>query len=474
MSYLVKNEVCSVSGALLLNPKKYKEVEEKLIEILTRAEDRGRDSFGVVVVDEDGSVRGVRGIGRFSEHKDEVRGLLNERSRVVVANNRAEPTTEYVRFKKQTDIQPFEGNRYVVSHNGVIANDAELERKYELTRASRIDSAILPPFLDKVWDGSLEGLVKALNEVRGSFALVIADKRRPDRIFLAQNFKPLYMMYDPELEAFFFTSLDSYFQVSPNEPKNVTKLEPYSAYEVDVNKNVTKLELLPEPKRKRALVIASGGLDSTVAATKLLREGWEVTLLHFNYHHKAEEREREAVRKIAEYLNVPLIEINTDLFRMIGHTNLLKGEGEVSKERKGEAGAEFAHEWVPARNLVFYSVAIAIAEAYDFDAVVSGVNLEESGAYPDNEMEFVRMLSKVAPYAVRPNKKVELLMPVGNLVKHEIVRLGVEIGAPLHLTWSCYEGGEKHCGRCGPCYMRKWAFKINGLKDPVEYEDPSL
>jgi len=123
---------------------------------------------------------------------------------------------------------------------------------------------------------------------------------------------------------------------------------------------------------------------------------------------------------------------------------------------------------------VFYSVAIAIAEAYDFDAVASGVNLEESGAYPDNEMEFVRLLSKVAPYAVRPNKKVELLMPVGNLVKHEIVRLGVEIGAPLHLTWSCYEGGEKHCGKCGPCYMRKWAFKINGLKDPVEYEDPSL
>nr|MCG2909665.1 7-cyano-7-deazaguanine synthase [Stygiolobus sp.] len=64
----------------------------------------------------------------------------------------------------------------------------------------------------------------------------------------------------------------------------------------------------------------------------------------------------------------------------------------------------------------------------------------------------------------------EVLMPVGNLVKHEIVKLGVEIGAPLHLTWSCYEGGEKHCGMCGPCYMRKMAFRINGLEDPVEYE----
>lgn len=61
-------------------------------------------------------------------------------------------------------------------------------------------------------------------------------------------------------------------------------------------------------------------------------------------------------------------------------------------------------------------------------------------------------------------------MPVGNLVKHEIVKMGLQIGAPLHLTWSCYEGGDKHCGKCGPCYMRKTAFEINGVKDPVEYE----
>lgn len=80
-----------------------------------------------------------------------------------------------------------------------------------------------------------------------------------------------------------------------------------------------------------------------------------------------------------------------------------------------------------------------MAEAYGFDAIASGINLEEAGAYPDNEMEFVRMFSRLVPYAVGPNKKVEVLMPVGNLVKHEIVKLGVQIDAPLHLTWSCYE-----------------------------------
>ncbi|MEM3516084.1 MAG: 7-cyano-7-deazaguanine synthase, partial [Saccharolobus sp.] len=199
--------------------------------------------------------------------------------------------------------------------------------------------------------------------------------------------------------------------------------------------------------------------------------GNDVVLLHFNYRHKAEEREREAVRKIAEYLQVPLIEIDTDLFKMIGHSTLIKGGGDIVKDRSGEEGAEFAHEWVPARNLIFLSVAIAIAESNGFDAVASGINLEEAGAYPDNEMEFIRLLNKLSPYATGPNKKVEVLMPVGNLVKHEIVKLGYEIGAPLHLTWSCYEGGQKHCGKCGPCYMRKMAYKINGLKDPIAYEE---
>ncbi|MCI2415208.1 MAG: 7-cyano-7-deazaguanine synthase QueC [Candidatus Aramenus sp.] len=461
--------MCSVSGVILLEGADYKQAERKLARILAKAEDRGRDSFGVVAINMDGSVNVVKSLGRPSTQEEKLRGILSEDTFVVVANNRAEPTTEYVRQKTQEDIQPFVGERYVVTHNGIIANDQELEVKYKLTRKTKIDSAVIPPLLDKAWDGSLEGLRKLLSEVRGSFAFIIADRKRPDRIFIAQNFKPVYMAYDVSLNAVFFSSLDDYFEVGPFDPVNVTKLKPYSVVEVTKQKEFTELPLL-EQKRKRALVIASGGLDSTVAATKLLREGYEVTLLHFNYRHKAEEREREAVRKIAEYLHVPLIELDTELFRVIGNSTLLKGGGEIVKDRNGEEGAEFAHEWVPARNSIFLTVALGIAEAQGYDAVAAGINLEESGAYPDNEMELMRLFNRLSPYVTGPNKKVEVLMPVGNLVKHEIVRLGVEIGAPLHLTWSCYEGGEKHCGKCGPCYMRKTAFRINGLKDPVEYE----
>ncbi|MEM0199796.1 MAG: 7-cyano-7-deazaguanine synthase QueC [Saccharolobus sp.] len=464
--------MCSVSGVLILNPNNFEKIEKRLAGILKKAEDRGRDSFGIVVIQKDGEIKVRKSLGKPSEKEELLYGIIDENSRVVIANNRAEPTTEYVRQKTEDDIQPFIGERYIVTHNGIIANDTEIEKKYNLIRKTKIDSSILPPFLDKLWDGRVESLRNMLNEIKGSFALIIGDKKNPDRIFLAQNFKPLYMAYDYSLEAVFFTSLDDYFDVKPFDPVNVTKLEPYSIVMVNTQKQMVKVPLIKNEKsRKKILVVASGGLDSTVAATKLIREGNDVVLLHFNYRHKAEEREREAVRKIAEYLQVPLIEIDTDLFKMIGHSTLIKGGGDIVKDRSGEEGAEFAHEWVPARNLIFLSVAIAIAESNGFDAVASGINLEESGAYPDNEMEFIRLLNKLSPYATGPNKKVEVLMPVGNLVKHEIVKLGYEIGAPLHLTWSCYEGGQKHCGKCGPCYMRKMAYKINGLKDPIAYEE---
>ncbi|MEM3801827.1 MAG: 7-cyano-7-deazaguanine synthase QueC [Saccharolobus sp.] len=464
--------MCSVSGVLILNPNNFEKIEKRLAGILKKAEDRGRDSFGIVVIQKDGEIKVRKSLGKPSEKEELLYGIIDENSRVVIANNRAEPTTEYVRQKTEDDIQPFIGERYIVTHNGIIANDTEIEKKYNLIRKTKIDSSILPPFLDRLWDGRVESLRNMLNEIKGSFALIIGDKKNPDRIFLAQNFKPLYMAYDYSLEAVFFTSLDDYFDVKPFDPVNVTKLEPYSIVMVNTQKQMVKVPLIKNEKsRKKILVVASGGLDSTVAATKLIREGNDVVLLHFNYRHKAEEREREAVRKIAEYLQVPLIEIDTDLFKMIGHSTLIKGGGDIVKDRSGEEGAEFAHEWVPARNLILLSVAIAIAESNGFDAIASGINLEESGAYPDNEMEFIRLLNKVSPYATGPNKKVEMLMPVGNLVKHEIVKLGYEIGAPLHLTWSCYEGGQKHCGKCGPCYMRKMAYKINGLKDPIAYEE---
>ena len=137
----------------------------------------------------------------------------------------------------------------------------------------------------------------------------------------------------------------------------------------------------------------------------------------------------------------------------------------------GEAGAEFASEWVPARNLVMLSIATAYAEARGITTIILGNNLEESGSYPDNEPEFINKFNELLPFAVGANKQVEVLMPVGNLMKHEIVKLGHDIGAPMYLTWSCYRAGKKHCGACGPCYMRRIAHEMNNIPETISYLD---
>ncbi|BDR93237.1 7-cyano-7-deazaguanine synthase QueC [Vulcanisaeta souniana] len=474
--------MCTIGGVLIfgdrLDRDRAKRIEEVLRMIIVKGEERGRDSFGIVALDKNGELNVFKSRDRPSIAVSRMPSIINENTVAVIFNNRAEPTTEYVRAKTEDDIQPMIGEHVVVAHNGTIANDKDLETKFNLTRRSRIDTAILPPLLERLWDGSLNGLRDALiNHVIGSYALAIMDTHRPGRVWFVTNFKPLYMAWYSDLKALFFASLDDYLIDDQGRPiwdtPAIRRVEPYTAMEVGVDGTWSTVSLRREEQgRRRVLVIASGGLDSTTAATYLLRQGYDVTLLHFNYGHRAETQEDRAVRRIVEFLGVPLLEINMDFFRVVRHSPLL-GDGEINRIDRGREGAEFAHEWVPARNFVFIALATAIAEAYGFDYIATGINLEEAGAYPDNEMEFIRLLNKVMPYAVGPNKHVELIMPVGHLVKHEIVRLGLETGAPLHLTWSCYDNGEKHCGRCGPCYMRRWAFKINGVRDPVEYDLPS-
>lgn len=470
--------MCSISGCLLFehsrNEEELAKIEKLVLTIALRGEERGRDSFGIVSVSKNGSLKTIKKVGKISNSPDFEHRLVDQNTVIVLNNDRAEPTTEYVKEKTPEDIQPFVSNGFVVAHNGTVANDRELERELKLNRKTRIDSAIFPPLLERLWDGSLQGLRSILvDSIVGSYALAVVDLRRPNSLFLAVNYKPLFLQYDHQLDALFFSSLDSYMENSDSPiwlSKPIKQLKPYSAMVVDSAKKIEEVTLWRNPAGKRVLAVCSAGLDSTTAAKLMLDKGYEVTLLHFKYNHRAQNREYERVKKISERLKVPLLIIDTDLFkRHLGSSPLTNSHKEISSKRQGESGAEFAHEWVPARNLIFLSIATGLAEEKGFDYLVLGNNLEESGAYSDNEMMFVRKLNELLPYATNLQKHVEVLMPVGNLMKHEIVRLGLQIEAPLELTWSCYEGAEKHCGKCGPCYMRRKAFEIIGVPDPVDY-----
>jgi 7-cyano-7-deazaguanine synthase len=139
----------------------------------------------------------------------------------------------------------------------------------------------------------------------------------------------------------------------------------------------------------------------------------------------------------------------------------------ISKTRAGEAGAEFAHEWVPARNLNFLAQATAIAEYRRYPFVAIATTLEEGGAYPDDEQIFGIRFNQLLPYAVGPYRRVQLLQPFATYMKQHVVRDGLEVEAPMDLLWSCYEGGAIQCGSCGPCLQRQRAFRLNNAVDPA-------
>lgn len=465
--------MCSISGYIRFDEAPSRAPVNRLRQIIKRAADRGRDSAGVAGVLPDGDVNTSKAVG----HPDQLAAKpLHgfDEAQIVINNNRAEPTTEYVAEKDEVrDVQPFTDNteRYFVSHNGMIANDEELKEKYGFSPETSVDTGVVPYLLAEKWDGTLEDLRELLmEEIVGAFSFAIIDAEQPSNLFLACNYKPLSVQYDEDLDAVFFSTLDEYMErSSPNAIFDTRlkgyQLEPYTV--AKVSEEGVETMNLGEGSDTEALVVASGGLDSTTVAKVMQDRGYAVTLLHFMYSHRAESSEEESIEEVADRLGVELLKVEMDVFKeVIGNSPLTNTGADIAD---GEEGAEFAHEWVPSRNFIMLAVASGIAEGNGFDVLASGVNLEESGAYPDNEMEFVERVGDVLPYATAEDSHVDIEMPVGNLMKHEIVSLGLEHDAPLDITWSCYDDGDLHCGECGPCFMRKTAFEINGVEEVIDY-----
>jgi 7-cyano-7-deazaguanine synthase len=456
--------MCSIAGGIFLNDN----ARSILAPAILASTERGRDSWGLHAMDAKGAASCLKRPGTPS--KREVYDILSD-ARTVVCNLRAEPTTEWVE-KAPENIQPFTIGDWTVAHNGTIANDKELKRYYSLYTGTTVDSSIIAALLDH-WTKDIglnpsAAVQMTLKDLRGSFSVAITHRAFPDILWLACNYKPLYLLEDPQDGWTLFGSQSKYFDefTKPGMRYKLTRVAPYSLVTITPSGITFNKEALAPEKNHKALVVCSGGLDSTVAAAKAIRDGYDVMLLHFVYGCLAGEKELDAVQAISDRLGVNYKAVDLrGIFHQV-KSPLLDKQRKISP---GEAGAEFAYEWVPARNLIMLSVATGIAESIGASTIMLGNNLEESGAYPDNEMEFVNLLNDVLPYAVAANKKVDIQMPVGNLMKHEIVKLGETIGAPLDLTWSCYSDGDKHCGSCGPCYMRKVAYQMNGLTDPMEY-----
>jgi 7-cyano-7-deazaguanine synthase len=238
-----------------------------------------------------------------------------------------------------------------------------------------------------------------------------------------------------------------------------------------------------EKGRAKGVVLLSGGMDSCVTAA-IARErhgAGNVAALHAGYGQRTQGRELRAFTEIADFYGIrERLVVQLDHFRAIGASALTDKRIAVPENALGESGAHkpaAAEQWqsaipvtyVPFRNAHFLSVAVSWAEAIGADAVYIGAVAEDSSGYPDCRPEYYRKFQELVRVGTRPETKIEIATPVITMKKSEIIRRGVELGAPLDLTWSCYQSEDAACGVCDSCLLRLRAFAEAGIEDPIAY-----
>jgi 7-cyano-7-deazaguanine synthase len=227
-------------------------------------------------------------------------------------------------------------------------------------------------------------------------------------------------------------------------------------------------------QRPRAVVCLSGGMDSTVCAAIAGRE-YEVGALHFSYGQRTEKRELQAAREAVAALGIEhFLHLEIDLFRRIGGSALTDNsiavpESAMDGETDPEAsGAGIPVTYVPFRNAHFLSAAVSWAEVLGAKAIFIGAVEQDSSGYPDCRPAYYKAFQELIRVGTR-DRDIKVKTPLIHLRKREIVRLGVELGAPLHVTWSCYQGQAQACGVCDSCMLRLRAFKEAGVEDRLPY-----
>jgi len=218
---------------------------------------------------------------------------------------------------------------------------------------------------------------------------------------------------------------------------------------------------------KKAVVILSGGMDSTTTAYIAKNSGYEVVAVHFNYGQRTEKKELEAFKNICEELKIKNnYIIDLDFFKQIGASALT--DKNISVPIGGlEEGIPVTY--VPFRNGIFLSIAGAIAEKEGAETIFIGVVEEDSSGYPDCRENFIKSMEQSINLGTKDETNIKIMTPLIHLKKEDIVKKAVKEGVKLELTWSCYQNEDKACGVCDSCRLRLKGFKKEGIKDPISY-----
>ena len=228
-------------------------------------------------------------------------------------------------------------------------------------------------------------------------------------------------------------------------------------------------------KKDLAIILVSGGMDSCVTAA-IAHEEYDLAFLHINYGQRTEARELRAFNEIADFYEAEKrLIISIEHLKIIGGSSLTDVTMPVPESGAGVSPpapttAAIPSTYVPFRNAHLLSIATSWAEVIGAKKIFIGAVEEDSSGYPDCRETFYQAFNKVIEMGTRPETRVEIITPLIHMRKTEIVKRGVDLGAPLKLTWSCYQNSEKACGKCESCVLRLKGFQEAGVKDPIPYE----
>jgi 7-cyano-7-deazaguanine synthase len=221
-------------------------------------------------------------------------------------------------------------------------------------------------------------------------------------------------------------------------------------------------------KNKLAVVAVSGGMDSCATAA-IANQTHRLALIHFNYGQRTESRELKAFHDIADYYKAEKrLVIDFGHFTKIGGSSLTDRSIEVAKADLGNK--EIPSSYVPFRNANILSACVSWAEVIGADSVFIGAVYEDASGYPDCRPEFFESYEKMVDLGTKPETKIKIATPIIHFSKANIVKKGIELNAPLNLTWSCYQNEDEACGVCDSCAFRLRGFEQAGVEDPIPYK----
>lgn len=226
--------------------------------------------------------------------------------------------------------------------------------------------------------------------------------------------------------------------------------------------------------KELAIVLVSGGMDSCVTAAIAAQE-YNLAFLHVSYGQRTQKRELRSFNDIADYYKVKhRLTTSIEYLKKIGGSSLTDDSMPVAESNMGNIEKQqtvIPSSYVPFRNTHLLAIGVSWAEVMKVSKIFIGAVEEDSSGYPDCRKEYYQAFNKLIEVGTKPETHIQVITPLIDMRKSEIVLKGVELNAPFHLTWSCYKNIENACGVCDSCLLRLRGFREAGVKDPIDYEE---